>query len=62
VNWVGGKQRETPIFYAIKRIFSNKDVEIANVYRLLLLGADINFRNVDGLPLLILPFANTPLP
>jgi ankyrin repeat protein len=51
VNWVGGKQHETPIFYAIKRIsiFGKEEIEIAKVQRLLSLGADVNFRNIDGL-------------
>ncbi|KAJ5346208.1 hypothetical protein N7452_004212 [Penicillium brevicompactum] len=47
VNWVGGKQGETPIFYAIRHSYSQKGIECAQT--LLLLGADIHFRNMHGL-------------
>jgi ankyrin repeat protein len=49
VNWVDGKHRETPVFYRIKLTFGNVDNETTKAQKLLSLGADVNFRNVDGL-------------
>ncbi|KAJ5766674.1 uncharacterized protein N7511_004290 [Penicillium nucicola] len=47
VNWAGGQHRETPIFYAISRNYKIKAEEY--VRALLSLGADVHFRNDDGL-------------
>ncbi|KAJ5642284.1 hypothetical protein N7490_006284 [Penicillium lividum] len=47
VNWIGGKQHETPIFYAIRYLENPVGMESAR--KLLSLGADVNFRNSDGL-------------
>jgi ankyrin repeat protein len=47
VNWVGGRHSETPIFYAIRNAYNRQGMEC--VRKLLLLGADVQFRNNDGL-------------
>jgi ankyrin repeat protein len=47
VNWIGGKHSETPIFYAIRNFYNRNGMEC--VQNLLLLGADVHFRNIDGL-------------
>ncbi|KAJ9484323.1 hypothetical protein VN97_g9055 [Penicillium thymicola] len=47
VNWAGGKQGETPIFHAIRHSYNQKGIECAQ--KLLSLGADIHFRNINGL-------------
>lgn len=46
VNWIGGIKQETPIFYAIRH--AHRHLENENVRNLLSLGADVNFRNLDG--------------
>ena len=43
VNWAGGPQGETPLFYAIRATDG-----LARVLTLLSLGADVEFRNVNG--------------
>jgi ankyrin repeat protein len=47
VNGPGGKQNETPIFYAIRHCYGGTGEE--KVRNLLSLGADVHFRNIDGL-------------
>ncbi|THC88226.1 hypothetical protein EYZ11_012330 [Aspergillus tanneri] len=47
VNWAGGKQSETPIFNAIRYSYCRQGVKSA--HNLLSLGADVHFRNIDGL-------------
>ncbi|CAG7947443.1 unnamed protein product, partial [Penicillium salamii] len=47
VNWVGGKHSETPIFNAIRRFYARQGMEC--IQTLLSLGADVQFRNMDGL-------------
>ena len=47
VNWVGGTHSETPIFYAIRNAFNRQGMEC--VRTLLLLGADVQFQNNNGL-------------
>lgn len=47
VNWAGGKQGETPIFYAIRDFYYPQNLE--KIQDLLSLGADVHFQNVHGL-------------
>lgn len=49
INWIGGKQHETPLFYAIARSkYSSPNVKsMAGI--MLSLGSDANFRNIDGM-------------
>ncbi|KAL2698226.1 hypothetical protein AAEP93_010936 [Penicillium crustosum] len=47
VNWVGGKHNETTIFYAIRNFYIRQGMKC--VRNLLLLGADVQFRNIDRL-------------
>ncbi|CAG8905346.1 unnamed protein product [Penicillium nalgiovense] len=47
VNWVGGKHSETPIFNAIRKFYARQGMEC--IQTLLSLGADVQFRNMDGL-------------
>ncbi|CAI7617316.1 unnamed protein product [Penicillium pancosmium] len=49
INWIGGKQHETPLFYAIARSkYSSPNVKsMASI--MLSLGSDANFRNIDGM-------------
>jgi ankyrin repeat protein len=47
VNWAGGQHRETPIFYAISHYYKIEAEEC--VRTLLSLGANVHFRNDDGL-------------
>jgi ankyrin repeat protein len=47
VNCAGGKQGETPIFHAIGHSYGQKRIEC--VQMLISLGADIHFRNINGL-------------
>lgn len=52
INWIGGKQQETPLFYAIARSgfsFSDSQSMTSIIAKLLSLGADANFRNIDGM-------------
>ncbi|CAG7932406.1 unnamed protein product [Penicillium olsonii] len=46
-NWAGGQRNETPIFYAIRNFYIRQGVEC--IQALLSLGADVQFRNIDGL-------------
>ena len=46
-NWAGGQRNETPIFYAIRKFYIRQGVEC--IQALLSLGADVQFRNIDGL-------------
>lgn len=46
-NWAGGKHSETSIFYAIRNFYTGQGMEC--IRRLLSLGADVQFRNMDGL-------------
>lgn len=47
VNWAGSKQSETPIFNAIRKFYTRQGIEC--IQTLLSLGADVQFRNMDGL-------------
>lgn len=47
INWAGGKQDETPLFYAIRGFSHPQNLE--KVQPLLDLGADVHFRNANGL-------------
>ncbi|KAJ5808825.1 hypothetical protein N7474_010094 [Penicillium riverlandense] len=44
VNWAGGEQKETPIFYAIRQSQNE-----GNVRKLLSFGADVHFQNTHGM-------------
>ncbi|KAJ6118960.1 hypothetical protein N7471_013580 [Penicillium samsonianum] len=47
VNWAGSKHSETPIFSAIRNFYTRQGIEC--IQTLLSLGADVQFRNMDGL-------------
>ncbi|KGO51226.1 hypothetical protein PEX2_032600 [Penicillium expansum] len=47
VNCAGGKQGETPIFSAIRHFYNRHGIECAR--KLLSLGADVHFRNTEGM-------------
>lgn len=47
VNWAGGKHGETPIFNATRNFYIRQGMEC--IQNLLSLGADVHFRNMDGL-------------
>ncbi|KAJ6102610.1 hypothetical protein N7486_005037 [Penicillium sp. IBT 16267x] len=47
INCIGGRNHETPIFYAIRHFDDRRGIESAR--KLLSLGVDVHFRNSDGL-------------